>query len=80
MLSREAVMPLSSELIAVQEIKANESVGGDILDAVTAAKARGMVCLWQAVTEQIAHPEAMRAHVVTAQTLLGACGTFNRLR
>ena len=67
-------------MIAAQEIKANESVGGDILDAVTAAKARGMVYLWQAVADQIADPEAMRPHVVTAQTLLGACRTFNRLR
>jgi hypothetical protein len=80
MLGRQPVMILRSELIAAQEIKANESVGGDILDAVTAAKARGIVYLWQAVAEQIVDPEAMRAHVVTAQTLLGACRTFNRLR
>jgi hypothetical protein len=80
MLGRQPVMILRSELIAAQEIKANESVGGDILDAVTAAKARGMVYLWQAVAEQIVDPEAMRAHVATAQTLLGACRTFNRLR
>ena len=80
MLGRRPVMTLRSELIAVQEIKAKESVGGAIFDEVRAAKARGMVCLWQAVAEQIADPEAMRPHVVTAQTLLGACTTFNRLR
>ena len=67
-------------MIAAQEIKANESVGGDMLDAVTAAKARGMVYLWQAVADQIADPEAMRAQVVTAQTLLGTSKTFNRMR
>jgi hypothetical protein len=79
MLGRRPVMTLRSELIAVQEIKPNESVGGDILDEVRAAKARGMVCLWQAVAEQIADPEAMRAHVTMARTLLGRGRTSTRL-
>jgi hypothetical protein len=79
MLGRQPVMTLGSELIAVQEIKANESVGGEILDAVTAAKARGMVCLWQAVAEQIADPEAMRVHVTMARTLLRDGGTRTKL-
>jgi hypothetical protein len=38
-----------------------------------------MVCLWQAVAEQIADPEAMRVHVVRAQKLLGAGKACTRL-
>jgi hypothetical protein len=49
---------------------------GDGMDAVLSAKERGMGCLWQAVAEQIADPEAMRLHVNMAQTLLGTGKTY----
>jgi hypothetical protein len=52
---------------------------GDPLEAATGAEERGMVCLWQAVAEQIADPEAMRMHVMTAQKLLGAGKTYTRV-
>jgi hypothetical protein len=52
---------------------------GDIMDAATSAVERGIVYLWQAVAEQIADPEAMRAHVMMARTLLGAGRTCTRL-
>lgn len=53
---------------------------GDIkMDALTSAEERGMVYLWQAVAEQIADPEAMRAHVTMARTLLGRGRTSTRL-
>ena len=38
-----------------------------------------MVYLWQVVSEQIADPEAMRAHVTMAQKPLGADKTCTRL-
>ena len=38
-----------------------------------------MVYLWQVVSEQIADPEAMRAHVPMAQKPLGADKTCTRL-
>ena len=46
------------------------------MEAVASAKERGMLCLWQAVIEQIADPEAMRLHVNMAQTLLGTGKTY----
>ena len=39
-----------------------------------------MVYLWQAVAEQLADPEAMRAHVTMARTLLGDGKMSARLR
>jgi len=51
---------------------------GDI--KVATAQEQGMVYLWQAVTEQLADPEAMRAHVTMARTLLGDGRTPARLR
>ena len=47
---------------------------------VTTAQEQGMVYLWQAVAEQLADPEAMRAHVTMARTLLGDGRTPARLR
>jgi hypothetical protein len=44
---------------------------GDPVEAATGAEERGMVCVWQAVAEQIADPEATRVHVMMAQKLLG---------
>jgi hypothetical protein len=52
----------------------------DIKVTVTTAQEQGMVYLWQAVTEQLADPEAMRAHVTMARTLLGDGRTSARLR
>jgi hypothetical protein len=52
---------------------------GDLMEAATSAEERGIAHLWQAVTEQIADPEAMRAHVMMAQKLLGAGKTCTRL-
>jgi hypothetical protein len=49
------------------------------MEAATSAEERGMVCLWQAVAEQIADPEAMRVHVMMAQKLLVAGKTCTRL-
>ena len=39
----------------------------EIVEAATSAEERGMVCLWQAVTEQIADLEATRALVLMAR-------------
>ena len=47
---------------------------------VTTAQEQGLVYLWQAVAEQLADPEAMRAHVTMARTLLGDGRTPARLR
>ena len=52
---------------------------GDLMEAATSAEERGMVCLWQAVAEQIADPEAMRVHVTMAEKLLVAGKTCTRL-
>ena len=52
----------------------------DIRDPVTTAQEQGMVYLWQAVAEQLADPEAMRAHVTMARTLLGDGKMSARLR
>jgi hypothetical protein len=52
---------------------------GDPMEAATSAEERGMVCLGQAVAEQIADPEAMRVHVMMAQKLLVAGKTCTRL-
>jgi hypothetical protein len=52
---------------------------GDMMDAITTAKERGMVYLWQAIAEQLADVEAMRAHVMLARTLLGDARTCTRL-
>jgi hypothetical protein len=49
------------------------------MEAATSAEERGMVCLWQAVAEQIADPEAMRVHVTMAEKLLVAGKTCTRL-
>src|ERR1700676_198575 len=51
----------------------------DIVDVVTTVQERGLAYLWQAVTEQIADPDAMRAHVMMARTLLGSGNTYTRL-
>lgn len=51
----------------------------EIVEAATSAEERGMVCLWQAVTEQIADLEATRALVLMARKLLGAGRTCTRL-
>jgi hypothetical protein len=53
---------------------------GDIRETVATAQEQGMVYLWQAVAEQLADPEAMRAHVTMARTLLGDGRTSARLR
>ena len=52
---------------------------GDVMDMVMTAQERGMAYLWQAVAEQIADLEAMRAHVTMARALLGVSGTCTRL-
>ena len=52
---------------------------GDPMEAAAGAEERGMVCLWQAVVEQIADPEAMRVHVTMAQKLLSAGKTCRKL-
>ncbi len=50
------------------------------MEAVASAKERGMLCLWQAVIEQIADPEAMRTNVLLARKLLGGGTTSRRQR
>ena len=52
----------------------------DSMEAVASAKERGMLCLWQAVIEQIADPEAMRTNVLLARKLLGGGTTSRRQR
>ena len=50
------------------------------MEAVASAKERGLLCLWQAVIEQIADPEAMRTNVLLARKLLGGGTTSRRQR
>jgi hypothetical protein len=45
---------------------------------VTTVQEHGLVYLWQAVTEQITDPEAMRAHVMMARTLLSEGRTYTK--
>jgi hypothetical protein len=52
---------------------------GDMADGVMAAQKCGMAHLWQAVTEQIADPEAMRVNVTMARTVVAAGRTCTRL-
>jgi hypothetical protein len=52
---------------------ANEA---DVVDVVTTVQEHGLVYFWQAVTEQITDPEAMRTHVMMARTLLAVGQTY----
>jgi len=52
---------------------------GDVMEVIKTAKERGLAYLWQAIAEQIADTEAMRAHVTMARALLGDGRTCTRL-